>query len=57
MVPLELVSEKNTEPDDTHDMINSGKVTKLNKNMTEEELKLMGMNKAKRAKKLAAKSS
>ena len=38
-------------------IIISGKVTKLNKNMTEEEVELMGMNKAKRAKKLAAKSS
>ena len=34
-----------------------GRHYKLNKNMTGEELKMMGMNKAKRAKKLAAKSS
>jgi len=42
---------------DNNGTIGTGKVTKLNKNMTEEEVELMGMSKAKRAKKLAAKSS
>ena len=36
--------EKDTESDDTNDTL-AGKVTKLNKNMTEEEVELMSLNK------------
>ena len=46
--------EKDTESDDTNDTL-AGKVTKLNKNMTEEKVELMSQNKTKRAKRLAAK--
>ena len=46
--------EKDTESDDTNDTL-AGKVTKLNKNMTEEKVELMSLNKTKRAKRLAAK--
>ena len=42
---------------DTNNVTFVGKVIKLNKNMTEEEVELMSMNKEKRAKKIAAKSS
>ena len=41
--------------DDTNDTL-AGKVTKLNKNMTEEEVQLLSLNKTIRAKMLAAKS-
>ena len=37
-------------------IIFSGKVSKLHKNMSEEEIELMTMNKTKRAKKLASKA-
>ena len=47
--------EKGVESDDTNDTL-AGKV-KLNKNMTEEEVELMSLNKVKRAKKLAAKAT
>merc|ERR1711936_1330708 len=41
---------------DNSGTIGTGKVSKLHKNMTEEEIELMTMNKAKRAKKLASKA-
>merc|ERR1712117_657007 len=41
---------------DNNGTIGTGKVSKLHKNMTEEEFELITMNKAKRAKKLASKA-
>ena len=55
MVPSELVRRK-IKSDDTNDTL-AGKVIKMNKNMTEEEVELMSLNKTKRAKRLAAKST
>jgi len=55
--PMVLEEGQNFTIRDNGGTIGTGKVIKLNKNMTEEEVELMSMNKEKRAKKIAAKSS
>jgi len=55
--PMVLEEGQNFTIRDANGTIGTGRVTKLNKNMTEEEIMLMGMNKDKRAKFLAAKTS
>merc|ERR1711892_1645604 len=56
MKPMVLEEGQSFTIRDNNGTIGTGKVTKLNKNLTEEEIELMNMKKTKRAKKLAATS-
>jgi len=57
MKPMVLEEGQNFTIRDNNGTIGTGKVIKMNKNMTEEEVELMGLNKTKRAKRLAAKAT